>query len=106
MWLLKDGALVPDGWVAVGDDESLPDAHAPIVSLACFLVGAGAGGALVRRRANRHSASIGVARHATIISMSASRNGKPRIRSGYGRTVRHRWRLPQGRRATASWSAP
>ena len=34
MSLLKDGALVPDGWVAVGDDESLPDAHAPIVSLA------------------------------------------------------------------------
>jgi uncharacterized membrane protein YoaK (UPF0700 family) len=31
---------------------------APIVSLASFLVGAGAGGALVRRRANRHSALV------------------------------------------------
>jgi uncharacterized protein (DUF934 family) len=34
MSLLKDGALVRDDWVAVGDDEALPEAGSPIVSLA------------------------------------------------------------------------
>ena len=43
--------------------------------------------------ANRRSASTGGARRATIISMSASRNGRPRTRCGSGRTVRRRWRL-------------
>jgi uncharacterized protein (DUF934 family) len=34
MSLLKDGALARDPWVAVGDDAPLPEAGAPIVSLA------------------------------------------------------------------------
>ena len=42
-------------------------------------------------RASRHAASTGGVRRATIIFMCASRNGKPRIRSGSGRTARPRW---------------
>jgi len=32
--LLKHGAVVADPWVAVGDDDALPEAGAPLVSLA------------------------------------------------------------------------
>ena len=45
--------------------------------------------------AKLRAASIGGAPRATIISMSANRNGKPRIRSGSGPTVRPRWCSPR-----------
>jgi len=64
------------------------------------------GNTAVSFRANRRRASTGGARHATIISMSASRNGKPRIPYGCGRTARRRWRLHRDKRATASSNAP
>src|SRR5213595_2613733 len=43
--------------------------------------------------ASHRRMSTGGARRATIISMSASRNGRPPIRSGCGPTVHSRWRL-------------
>ena len=46
-------------------------------------------------RASRRAASTGAAPRATIISMCASRNGKPRIRCGSGRTARPRWCSPR-----------
>jgi len=56
-------------------------------------------------QASRRKTSTGGARRATIISMSASRNGRPRIPCGCGRTARRRWRLLRRPHATASWSA-
>ena len=54
--------------------------------------------------------STGGARRATIISMCASANGKPRIRSGCGPTARRRWssrrRCRNGASSTARWSCP
>ncbi len=47
--------------------------------------------------ASLRRASIGGVRRATIICMSASRNGKPRTPSGCGPTARRRWRSPPRR---------
>ena len=59
-------------------------------------------------RASRHIRSTGAAPRATIISMCASANGKPRIRSGCGPTARRRWTShrprPSGASSTARWS--
>src|ERR1700692_2873742 len=69
-----------------------PAASPPTSFMACT-AGAGPGPARVSGNtaasspANRRNASTGAARRATIISMSASRNGRPRILCGFGPTA-------------------
>ena len=87
-----------------------PAASPPTSSTACMAAAAPApakvsGSIAASSRASRRRTSTGGARRATIIFMSASRNGRPRIPCGCGRTARHRWPLPRRRRATPSWSA-
>ena len=87
-----------------------PAASPPTSSTACMAGAAPApakasGSTAASSPASRRRTSTGAARRATIISMSASRNGRPRIPCGCGRTARRRWRSPPRARATASWSA-
>ena len=77
-----------------------PAASPPTSFTACTAAAAPApakvsGNTAASSRASRRRTSTGAARRATIISMSASRNGRPRTPCGCGPTARPRWPLPR-----------
>ena len=79
---------------------SKPAASPPTSSTACTAGAAPAparvsGNTAASSPASRRRTSTGGARRATTISMSASRNGRPRTPCGCGRTARRRWRSPR-----------